>query len=98
MQEDTGKYSQISILIPNSVGPNPKQLQINNENIYLSVYAEHKQNLHCTEQTGDHYSFGQEIRNFFCNMLMPHSQKSATVYYSGLNKSISHLPHFSSGL
>jgi len=31
VQENTGKYSQISTLIPNSLGPNPKQLLINNE-------------------------------------------------------------------
>jgi hypothetical protein len=26
VQENTGKYSQISMLIPNSLDPNPKQL------------------------------------------------------------------------
>ena len=46
----------------------------------FSVYAEHQQNLHCMEQTDDHYSSGQEIPNFFFIICSCHTHKSLPLY------------------
>jgi len=86
------------MLIPNSLGPNPKQLLINNE-LTHSLSMQNTSKI-CTalnkQMTIIHLD--KKFPTFFYNMFMPHSQKSTTLYYPGLNESISHLSHFSSGL